>query len=72
MQMLTGLSFITFNTYMRLKTGKIGTFDINRDSLGTQLVKKVPIGTRVPKWLGVVRTHVKKIVLQVWFNSVSL
>ena len=32
------------------KTGKIGTFDINRDPLGTQLVKKVPIGTRVPKW----------------------
>ena len=52
MQMHTGLSYMTFNAYAvhAPKTGKIGTFDINRDPLGTQLVKKVPIGTRVPKW----------------------
>ena len=50
MQMHTGLSYMKFNVYNAPKTGKIGTFDINRDPLGTQLVKKVPIGTRVPKW----------------------
>ena len=31
------------------KPGKIGTFDKNRDPLGTQMVTKVPIGTQVPK-----------------------
>ena len=28
---------------------KIGTFDENRDPLETQMLKKVPVGTRVPK-----------------------
>ena len=45
----TGLA-LDFRRVPEPKTGKIGTFDINRDPLGTQLVKKVPIGTRVPKW----------------------
>ena len=40
----------TFSAFFSLKSGKWGPWKGNGDLLGTQKLKKVPMGTRVPKW----------------------
>ena len=45
MQIPDGLSSYVLWRVHEPKPGKIGTFDKNRDPLGTQIVEKVPLGT---------------------------
>ena len=40
----------TFSALFSLKSGKWGPWKGNGDLLGTQKLKKVPMGTLVPKW----------------------
>ena len=44
------MAALTFSPFFSLKYGKWGPWKENGDLLGTKKLKKVPMGTRVPKW----------------------